>query len=237
VAIDQGRYADAHTLLKEGLALFRAMRYKEGISWSLRFQGRFLFAQGDRAGASALMEESLKLSREVNYQLGVAYALDLLGRFALAQGDRSKAWSLLQESLDLLRKVEGVQQSTAYVLSHLAIIATMQGDIAQAASWYQESLTLFGQVNDLHGLAFCLQGWGVLGARQGKPMWAARLWGAAETLREVRPGAAFLLPVVPADIERVVATVRMELGEHAFAKAWAEGRTMTPEQALGMQMS
>jgi predicted ATPase len=236
VAIDQGKYAEAHTLLKEGLALFREMMYKEGISWSLRFQGRFLFAQGDWAGASVLMEESLRLSREVNYQLGIAYALDLLGRFALAQGDSSKAWPLFQESLNLLRKVEGVQQSTAYVLSHLAIIATMQGDNAEAASWYKESLTLFRQVNDLHGLAFCLQGWGALVARQGKLMWAACLWGAAETLREVRPGAAFLLPVVPADIERVVASVRIELGEHAFAKVWAEGRTMTPEQALAMQM-
>jgi len=232
VAIEQHKYAEAHVLLAEGLALFKEMTSKESISWSLRFQGRYLFAQGDQAGASALMEESLRLSREVNYRLGVAYALDLLGRFALAQGDTPRAWSLFQESLTLLREVEGVQQSTAYVLAHLAIIATMQGGNAEAESWYKESLALFRQIDDLYGLAFCLQGWGALIAQQGEFAWAARLWGAAETLGEVGPGAVFLLPVVCTDIERITAAVRAELGECAFADAWAEGRTMTPEQAL-----
>ncbi len=35
-----------------------------------------------------------------------------------------------------------------------------------------------------------------------------------------------------ANFERVVESVRARLGEKAFAAAWAEGRTMTPEQAL-----
>ncbi len=35
-----------------------------------------------------------------------------------------------------------------------------------------------------------------------------------------------------ANFERVVESVRARLGEKAFAATWAEGRTMTPEQAL-----
>ena len=35
--------------------------------------------------------------------------------------------------------------------------------------------------------------------------------------------------------EQAVATARAQMGEQAFTAAWAEGRTMTPEQALAAE--
>jgi class 3 adenylate cyclase len=46
---------------------------------------------------------------------------------------------------------------------------------------------------------------------------------------------AALPPVYRADFERSVAAARAQLGVKAFAAAWAEGRLMTPEQALAAQ--
>src|SRR5207247_1410305 len=63
--------------------------------------------------------------------------------------------------------------------------------------------------------------------------WAARLWGAAEALRE-----AVNIPLPPVervDYERSVAAARASLGEKAFAAAWTEGHFMLPEQALAAQ--
>ena len=37
------------------------------------------------------------------------------------------------------------------------------------------------------------------------------------------------------DYEQAVATARLKLGEKVFAAAWAEGRNMSPEQALSAQ--
>jgi len=59
---------------------------------------------------------------------------------------------------------------------------------------------------------------------------SARLWGAAEGLC-----AALGAPLPPderAFVARAATTVRAEIGEEAFTLAWAEGRAMTPEQAL-----
>jgi DNA-binding CsgD family transcriptional regulator len=85
-------------------------------------------------------------------------------------------------------------------------------------------------LDDKEGIALCLEGLGEVVVLQGEPVWAARLWGAAETLCEAI-GAS--LPYVErAGYERSVATARSHLGEKAFAAAWAEGRTMTPEQVL-----
>jgi DNA-binding NarL/FixJ family response regulator len=75
----------------------------------------------------------------------------------------------------------------------------------------------------------CLEGWADMVAAQGEPAWAARLWGAAEGLRETI--GTPLPPVYRADYEHSVAAARTQLGEKTFAAAWAEGRAMTPEQA------
>lgn len=67
-------------------------------------------------------------------------------------------------------------------------------------------------------------------AAQGNHVWAAHLWGAAEALRE-----AIGTPLPPVDrafYDRAVASSRTQLGVQAFAVAWAQGRSLSPEQAL-----
>jgi class 3 adenylate cyclase len=59
---------------------------------------------------------------------------------------------------------------------------------------------------------------------------AARLWGAAERLQQVigcKPA-----PTARATYERALAQARAQLGEAAFAAAWAFGRALTLEQAI-----
>jgi predicted ATPase/DNA-binding CsgD family transcriptional regulator len=239
-AIGQDNYARARSLLEESQALFREMGNKQAIAWSFCFLGLAFFAQGEEARAYALVEESLALSREMRDRAGTALALYLLGRFALAQGEATTARSLLEESLPLQR-VLGDRQGIAHALCLLASVATVQGDEAKASAWYEESLALFRLMDDVEGQVLCLQGWARLLARQGEAVWAARLWGGAETLREVGgPRGPFIMfakrtQAERADDERLVSAVRTQLGEQAFAKAWAEGRTMTPEQALAAQ--
>jgi hypothetical protein len=75
----------------------------------------------------------------------------------------------------------------------------------------------------LEGLA------GVLAA-QGQPDRAARLFGAAEALRE-----AITTPLPPTDhvgYERSVAATRAALGKADFAAAWAEGRAMAMQETI-----
>ncbi|MBA2677454.1 MAG: hypothetical protein H0U76_03535 [Ktedonobacteraceae bacterium] len=68
---------------------------------------------------------------------------------------------------------------------------------------------------------------------QGEPVWAARLWGSAEALREKIDER--LSPVEQAFFESAIKSTRSHLGERAFMAAWAEGRMMTPDQTLRQQ--
>jgi predicted ATPase/class 3 adenylate cyclase/DNA-binding CsgD family transcriptional regulator len=238
LATDLGRYEEACLLLQESLDLARKMGNKQVMTWTLRYLGRVFFLQSDETQASTLFEESLTLCREMAHSPGEAHALYWLGRVALSLGDRGKARRLLEESLFLFRTLGIQQQSIALILCLLARIATLQGDEAMAHSLCQESLALFQQLDDKAGIACCLQEWGRLLARQGQTVCAIRLWGAAEKLSlKSPPCGLFLLPIEStdgerADYEHMMAALRTQLGEKAFTAPWAEGRAMSPEQAL-----
>ncbi len=101
---------------------------------------------------------------------------------------------------------------------------------------YEESLTFAREISyneDL--LPPYLEGLADMVAMHGDPAWAARLWGAAEALREAM-GAPISL-VERASYEHLLTAARTQLGEKSFAAAWAVGRSMTPEQALDAQGS
>jgi hypothetical protein len=66
-------------------------------------------------------------------------------------------------------------------------------------------------------------------AADGNARRAARLLGAADTQLEL--GASYWDAAERRYIERAVASAVAQLGEDAFAEAYAEGQTMTFEQA------
>jgi hypothetical protein len=79
-------------------------------------------------------------------------------------------------------------------------------------------------------IAWCLAGLGSAAALDAAPERAARLWGAAEQLR-VKLGCR-PAPAARATYDRLRAQVRTQLGEGAFASAWAAGEALLLDQAI-----
>ena len=239
-AIEQEKYAEARSLLEESLALFRERRNKEDIAWVFLNLGYVLLAEGDEAYADVLVENSLQLFREMQNKVGIASTLYLLGRLALAQDKVTRAQSRFEEGLVCSRAL-GLPEFTAYALCQLGCIAFLQNHHATAAACWRETLALLQQAGHNESLRLCLQQAGSVLARQGEMARAVRLWGVAEAL-DVASGRRppFLLTirytaVEQAAYEHLVKTVRASLGVQAFARAWEDGRRMTPEQALAAQ--
>ncbi len=235
MATMQGEYDRARALLEESLALYRNLGDQQRIGWVLYLLAHVLFvSQGDLARASALAEQSLALQREVGARSFIHEPLRLLAEIRLAQGEHIKARKIAEESMAILREI-GVRWDTAMAFISLARILASQGDHAAARDLYQESLALLHKLGNKESIATCLEGLGAVVAAQDEPLQAARLWGAAETLRQ--DIGTPLPPVYRADYEQAMTAARSALGEKAFAAALAEGRTMTPEQALAAQGS
>jgi DNA-binding CsgD family transcriptional regulator len=118
-------------------------------------------------------------------------------------------------------------------LTLLARVAALQGDYAAAHALYEEGLAIAAEVHARGFLAYCLVGLGEVVAAEEQVPWAVLLWGAAESLYETI--GTSLPPVERTAYEHLMAAARAQLGEEAFATAWAQGRTMTPEQALAVR--
>ena len=145
-----------------------------------------------------------------------------LGGALLQFWDMSGPWSERQDFLEWER--------TAPLLFFLARASAVQGDHATAQSLGEEGLALVKEMTDKQHIASSLEGLAGVAAEQGEAIWAARLAGAGESLREI---IGTPMPAVDRIVyEHTLAPIRPQLGEKAFGIAWAEGRTMTLEQAL-----
>ena len=177
-------------------------------------------------------QRRIRLTREVGDREGSANSLVLLGQMAFHQGDDATARSLIVESLALSREI-GEPGRIANSLSSLARVTAFQGDYMAARALYEESLATARKIGVKVIIASALEGLAGIVAVLGEPAGAARLWGTAEALREAI--GTPLPPIERADYERAITGARTQLGEKAFAVAWAEGRTLTLEQALAAQ--
>jgi predicted ATPase/DNA-binding CsgD family transcriptional regulator len=229
----QGEYERSRALLEEIVAMFRQVGSKRGVARALfRLAWVILLAQGDTVAARPLLEEGLALFQEVGDKQGIAVMLDLSSEVSLHEGDFDTARSLLEESLALYREI-GSPYDVVEALPYLARIIAFQGDHAAARALYEESLTLIGEIGSQLLTPFALEGLASVVALQGEAGWAARLWGAAEAMRQAM--GTPLPPLYRADYEQAVASARTHLGEQAFAVAWAQGRAMTWEEVLATQ--
>ena len=76
----------------------------------------------------------------------------------------------------------------------------------------------------------CLADLGRVAGNMGQPARAARLFGAAEAMHEANGTRMEYADQIEHD--RIVTAVREQLDDATFVAAWAEGRTMTLEQAV-----
>ena len=226
----QGEYLRGLSLAEEGLAFFQEAGNAGAVAQTLGLLAEIHFySQDNVVKAQARVEEFLALAREMNdtgYEVG---ALDLLGRMALHQGKTVLARSLFAE-IQAVRKEERDNASMGHKAAYLAQVEAREGDYAAARAHYEESLAFLKNGYDKWNIAFSLEGLANVVAAQGEVVWAARLWGEAESLR-IAMGTPIPL-VYQADYERSVAAACAQLGKAAFTTAWAEGGGMMPEHVL-----
>ena len=109
-------------------------------------------------------------------------------------------------------------------------MAAVEGNYARSQALYEQGVGVAHKVGGKRTIPSGLDGLAATVAAQGNSAWAAHLWGAAEALREAI--GTPLPPLEQASYKWAVVAARTELGEQAFATAWAEGRALSPEQAL-----
>jgi len=224
-----GDFEKATVRLEQSLKLFQEHGEPIGVLRAQHFLANVAYSQGDYALARARHEQVLHQSQELELVEGVASSLNNLGLVAMQQRDYHAGHAWMQESLRLYREL-AMEQSITAVLHNLGGLALHEGDAAAAQAWLAQSLVRSRDAGDTSFLARNLAAMATLAAQRGEYVWAARLWGAAETLEE-QPSTAFPNPDQPSD-SREMEAARTALGEETWTAAWTEGRGMPLEQVL-----
>ena len=178
----RGDHERAAQLYEESLALGREAGDTRSVASSLLQLGNVTSERGDYEGAKGFYEEGLALSRKLDDTALLTSYLISLGYESLLQGDPERGATLNEEAVVLLGE-RGHKGKLQYALDNLGWAALMRGDQQQSRSLHEESLELSRELGDKLIAAESLEGLACSAAR-GEEERAARLFGAAETLRE-----------------------------------------------------
>ena len=234
IAEFQSDYERAAPLYQESLDLFKQIGDKSMIGDALRGLGNVALERGDYARAREFHQEHLALSREIGSINSIAVSLTMLGNVELYQGNYEKAQALFEQSLALQHET-GIKLAESVTLCYLGLAVHYQGNHYRARTFLRESLNLWVMWNYKRYIIRCLEWLASIACALGESDKAVRLCSAAEVSRNTigfpissleRPGR-----------DRTLSTARTQLGEAVFESNWAEGQSMTIEQAVKLAMS
>ena len=181
-ALGDDEYAVA--ALGESVALCRQVGDSHLIATALWRLGMAKEDQGEYDQAAALLEEALSLFQALDDRVLAAAVRQALGVVYYEQNDFPQATTLFADALQEFRTADQ-PWLMGYALASLGKIARAQGDFARAAALFAECLTLrWERVGDKVGIAGSLRGLASIAALIGSYTLAARLYGAAEAVRE-----------------------------------------------------
>lgn len=229
LSAQSGDFEKAVDLFGQALEIRERLGDDANAAKTLNNLGIVARSRGDVETALVHYERSLAIRRRINDRREIANSLNNLGFAHRFRKQFDRAHEMLEESIKLNRAV-GDRWSTANALTSMAELALDIGDAEMAGPSLRESIKINRELGDRRAQAYALEGFGHLGRllREGRS--ALMFFAAAGNLRQ-NVGA----PLEPADAEKldkVLNTLRAEVGDVEAAAAEEEGRNMPLGQIL-----
>src|SRR5262245_10398835 len=233
IAMSAGDVGAAREWAEQALRLNRELGDRWGIAWTTCLLGWSIQDEGDFEAARPLLAESARLLRGLGADSFTRWATHLLAWAHFAVGERERARELWEANLAEAR-MRGDRHIESLSLGVLADnFARDEGRVKDALSMTTEAYRIHRDLDmpaqqaafDLYRLASGL-------AAAGKPVAATRVLASAETVLEEND--ARVRPVLAEGIDQTIRTIRAQLDESAFGEAWADGRALTPDEAVDL---
>jgi predicted ATPase/DNA-binding SARP family transcriptional activator len=230
----RGELAQASCLLEESLKLSSSMTLALRVMAHV-LCGHAAFGQDDYPTARHHFDEALALSQAANESGWSGATLSGIALIELRQGDFAAAATHLEEGEALLR-ASGDLFYLATNLNVQGLMMLVQRKHAQAESSFRESLALAHRIRMTLATTHVLIGLACSAVMSGHGEEAARLFGAAEALRELGGIHHFQAEGIRLLYEHHVAVLRDKLGEETFAREWALGRRLPLDEAVALAL-
>jgi ATP/maltotriose-dependent transcriptional regulator MalT len=234
VLFGAGDTAAARTWIAEALPALHASGGLYLLAHGLGTLGLVELADGELAAARAPLEQGLSLVRTLQDTRSIALIAATTADVARCQGDYARAAELYSESLALYHQL-GNHAEIPAILHNQGYVALSTGNYAAARDLFAESLRRQHAASNTAGIAEGLCGLAALATAQGRLERAARLFGAAETLRASNP--ALIWPAERFEIERHTDELRARLSAPIYTQLWQAGQAFSVEQAIAYALA
>ena len=232
-AAETGAFDRAARWDDEALALHHQLGDPWGVAYSI-FQLGFLAAmQRDWGNALPHFEESLEAFRELGDEHYALLAMGQLAWMCEELGDMARGRALTEDVLARARE-QGNRRMQSLALMGLAFHAREEGRFDDALSLIADGYRIDADLGQRDAMADAISRLARVYAEAGEPVIAVKLLASSNALYDELGVSA--TPWVADRNEEVLAIVRGELDEAAFAQAWDDGRTLTADEAVALAL-
>jgi predicted ATPase/DNA-binding SARP family transcriptional activator len=191
--------------------------------------------RGELQAAAPIEEEFQAIIAEHPEPLAIGLGLATSQMIRLFAGDLDGSRSYGEQCLAGTRTL-GERWYESQILRTLALTSMLQGRYQQAEGELRECLEIALELGDLAGVALDLDRLGQAAAALGQPERAVVVAGAADRLRE-SVGGGLTVESGRWETEHPRDAARRQLTDTQIDRAWAQGRTMSLEDALAYARS
>ena len=234
----RGDYERGRALLEEGLRIGREAGDKVIIAEALMQLAGTAWVMGDIERGNGIYQEGIDLCREAGYTFRLPDFLLSLGYQLLLEGDYARGATLNEEAAAVSRG-QGYRRGLNLALDNQGWAALLQGYYDRAKPFYEESLMVCEALGDRACASESLDGLACVAAARGEPTRAARLFGAAEGMRETLSEAVAFqhTPEEAAWREPHRVKARTRVGEAKWEETLGKGRAMGLKEAIEYALS
>ena len=225
-----GETVFARQSLEEALLILKATDDQASLARSFLFLGLVYISDQEFALAESALQEALDISRKLE-DIQAIMLLFFQGDLYLQKGDLVKAKNTYEVHINSLRAI-GNKVYAAYPLRRLGYLALEQNDNSLAWKYIQESLAINREVGDRRAVCACLTSLAALAIHLGKPVLAARLYGAVENGLESLSILLFYQDQI--ELGSIRNNLLNSLGEATFNAVFIEGWEMSEEEVFNL---
>jgi len=219
------RYDEARRFHAEAQRIYDAIGDEASSALADMLTGFLDRGDGDLEGAERRFQRALNVGRKMHQSYLEAGGLSGLGSIALDRGDLAQARQLKEQSLAIYERL-GDHWIIGLILWGITMVATAQKDYARARSAVAEWTQITRELGNRWILPYILECHANLALAANLAKRAARLFGAAEAMRE-HLGAQFLASE-KTQHEASLATLKEMLPESELQESWEAGRIASP---------
>jgi len=228
--MNSANFENIDVIVDEALSSARESGDAYALGMALGMIGsRMLMAGHDLETAKEYTTKSLSLLKEHSNRFGYGMVLFSIGMGARFQGRFAEAREKFVILLPIFAAM-GDYHRTNMIHSETAHMERLEGHYEKATQMYRTTILEWKRLGHRAAVANQLECFAFIAKIREQPERAAKLFGAAEMIREV-----IKIPMngmEQVEYDREVGELRAGMNEDDFKKLWAEGRSMSLEQAV-----